>query len=372
MGLEEILTKKAKEKNIIKEGVNPEQNESEYQRYEKLLGSINELDAKIETVSSTLNNLNSIHNQTKDSVINAITEEQELSRATQKINQLFENEEFREIFEAEGIKSPEDLIKSEEYSEQEEIGEIKELNKSSKEKRGEAKQQIGTRRKAKIEARNLISSETTSDNKNLTYNNIIMSLNELLKELQNRRKTLYRETPEGHEEFKKEILDRIKVRHEIISKNKKLLTKEDLEYVGTVTPEDLVDASDYGVDEIKNGIKTYYKDQIDSQLTNEAKGEGWPQQKEAITAIENLPNEWQSILTRIRNLESVKSKIALVLADFLEKNPNSPITKTAVREFGLAGDNNTLKIALSLIKNYSEKKLESISLETAQAKLNSL
>src|SRR3989344_4225615 len=171
MDLENILRQKAtaketerakqqkEQETALAEAERLQKQEAEESRLVGLRESITDIDTKTGQMQSLLAELKQAHEQAKTSVGGAKKERQELTKATAEVNMLFTNEQFRALLAEEGIGSLDDLLQAEEYSEQKQVKSIKGLRHSSVKKHQAAREQIGTRRQAKVEGHKVITAE---------------------------------------------------------------------------------------------------------------------------------------------------------------------------------------------------------------------
>jgi DNA repair exonuclease SbcCD ATPase subunit len=264
---------------------------------------ITNIDTKIERMRSLLNTLKQVHERAKTAVDEAKTEKQELIRAIAEINRVLTNEQFRPIFKEGGIKSLQELLQSKKYSIAEEVQRFKQSKQSYAEKRRAALKELRKRRQAKMEARATIGDieENLSIPEKITYQDIVAVLEKLIGDLENRRKTLYYQTPEG----KAEILNRINQRRKESRLYRRAL-KDAINWEQTVTQDDIRDGREYGNDNVKTAIKIYYSQVIDDELNEEARRDGLLQLQEAIKTIEGLRKRWDEIRATLLEVQSAR------------------------------------------------------------------
>lgn len=360
MDLENILRQKAAAKEAerteqqkqqeaaLAEAERLQKQEAEESRLVGLRQSITDIDTKTEQMQSVLAELKQAHEQAKTSVGGAKKEGQELTKATAEVNKLFTNEQFRALLAEEGIESLDDLLQAEEYSEQEQVKSVKGLKQSRTEKRQTAREQIGSRRQAKVEAHKAITTERPDVPQKLTYKDVVAVLEELVQDLGNERKKLYYQTPEGQEALKAEILDRVSQRHEKIRSHYRLASKQEINNRQTITKGDIEDGGEYGEEKVKDAIKDYYEQVIDGELTEEAKRNGQPQLQEAVGTIEGLPKRWREIRATLRELRSARRETIDRLAGLLGNDRNAPLFQQ-VNNYGHWGYDNPQKLAETFV-----------------------
>ncbi len=299
MGLEDLLNKKVATKNeeeaakVAEHKAAAEAEEAQKQaeeeaqkqaaeesRIDGLQQSISDIDTKTEQMQSLLAELKQAHEQAATLVGGAKEERQKLTKATAKVNELFTNDQFRELLAEEGISSLDDLLQAEGYSEQEEVTAVKELRESDTEKRNTAVEQIHTRRQATREANQAILAERPGAER-LPYKDVVVALEEIIQGLGSERKKLYNQTPEGQEAIKKELLAKVKERHNHVfnygsggaksgrnSRDRRWISRgqvEGSEY-NTVEGDDIRDSKEYGMEAGRTAVKDYYAQVIDEEL----------------------------------------------------------------------------------------------------------
>lgn len=317
----------------------------------RLLGlqqSVSDIDARIKEMRSLLIELKQAHEQAEFSVTGAKKEGEELTKATAKLNNLFANKEFREILVGEGIESLDDLLQAEEYSEQEEVKSVKGLRGSRTEKRQEAREQIGARRQAKNEAHKTITTEAPDVPQKRTYKDVTAALEDCVRELENERKTVFSQTPEGQETLKAEILDKIKQRYKQTFSYYRLASKQEINNRQTIAKDDIENAKEYDEDKVKTALKDYYGQVIDNELDEEAKKNGQPQLQEAVNIIENLPKQWQEIRSTLGKLQQARREIINRLAELLGNNRNAPLFQQ-MNSYGHWNCNDPQKLAETFV-----------------------
>ncbi len=360
MDLENILRQKAaakeaerakqqkEQETALAEAERLQKQEAEESRLARLRQSIINIDTKTGQMQSLLTELKQAHEQAKTSVGGAKKEGQKLTKATAEVNKLFTNEQFRALLAEEGIESLDDLLQAEEYSEQEQVKSVKGLRQSRTEKHQTAREQIGTKRQAKVEAHKAITAERPDVPQKLTYKDVVAALEELVQDLGDERKKLYYQTPEGQEALKAEILDRVKQRHESERSYYRLTSKQEINNRQTIAKGDIEDGRKYGEEKVKDAIKDYYGQVIDGELTEEAKRNGQPQLQEAVRTIESLPKRWREIRSTLRELQSARRETIDRLAGLLGNDRNAPLFQQ-VNNYGHWGYDNPQKLAETFV-----------------------
>lgn len=362
MSLEEILRQKAEAKTAemlrreqeqriaAAETERAQKEEAEGARLLGLRQQVGNIDAKIGQAQSLLAELMRIHEQAGVSVAEAKKEGEELTKATIQLHNLFANQQFREILAEEGIESLDDLLKAEEYAEQEEVKSVKGLKESRVKKRQEAREQIRARGNIKSEAHKTITEEVPDVPRKRTYRDIAAALEDRVRELEAERKTVFSQTPEGEEALEKELFDSIAKRHGRYYHSR--LSKEEIHNQHTVEKDDIDDAKEYGEEKVKTVIKEYYGEVIDGDLAEDEKRKGSSQLREAVELVKNLPKRWQAVRETLRRVEWERRETVSRLAELLENDRNAPLFQT-LNNYGRYGLNDPQKLAEVFIDHYA-------------------
>ena len=224
------LRKTLEKKSIVREEAKAEQ------EHERVLEDMQNIDEKVSEMRLLMQSLEESHEQAQESIRKVKDEQHKLETAFQEIESLFE--EYKSDLAEEGISSPEELLEAEQYSGEEEIVTVKNLEESHREKRAEARDRARERGQAKDKTLQTISEggsedaveeetdrqevegdetdkETSEEDKRgkRTYKKIVTDTEERIKDLEEEKEKLHSKTPEGREEKEKEVLESAK--HEI-------------------------------------------------------------------------------------------------------------------------------------------------------------
>ena len=358
----EQLREEQEQKVAIIEVERLQKQETEELHLADLRKSIKEIDAKAEKMRLLLDDLEKTHEQAHVSVSGAKKEGRALVKATAEVEKLFANDTFRALLAEEGIHSFGDLLRAEEYSGQEEIKMVKELEESHIEKKKSARKEIGTRRQTKVAAREAIVAEKPNDPQKLTYRDITGALEGILQELGDERKKRYYQTPEGQEALRAEILERVGQRRQQLYFSE-LVSREEINKIRPVKEGDFKDIEIYGEEKVKSAIKEYYDKFVDEEISKEKKRSGQSQLQEAVETIENLPKRWHEIRSELKELQQEKEKTIGRLAELLGDDPKKPLFRevsnyfrehySGARELAEAfidakGKNNSIRLGIGL------------------------
>lgn len=333
MDIEDILRQKAaaKEAERLRQQQEQEAATAEAERRQKqeaeearlggLRQSIADIDAKTGQMQLLLSRLGQVHDQARTSAGEAKKERQELTKATAEIDKLFANVEFRALLAEEGIKSSDDLLQAEEYAEQEQVQSVKGLEQSHIEKRRAARERIGARRQAKVEAHKTITTERPDVPQTLTYNHIATALEKLVQELGVERKNLYYQTPEGQEEKRQEAENRVVGRHERRGASHSLL--DNLDRNDLVDPEDIKDAEEYGGTYVKNALIKVWSGRIDGEIQRKKEQAGLHILSQDIQALQDSEKRFPEVQRAVRAAEDKRLELAQHLIKICTDNPDN-------------------------------------------------
>ncbi|MBI2473322.1 hypothetical protein HYV70_02080 [Candidatus Uhrbacteria bacterium] len=276
--------------------------EAEQSHLESLRQSIGMIDSRLESMRTLLTELTQTHEKAGVSVAGAKKEGKALTKATSELEKLFENEQFHAILEDEGISSLEDLLNAQQYSEESEIKTVKQSRESRTTKRQTARESIAARRSAKEKVHAALSLDT------LTYPSVANALERAIQELEQERKTVFDQTPEGQEVIRTEMFERVRQQYELRGSWDGLASGFKLDRQILIVGDDLEDAKKYGEGKVKSVIKEYYGQVIDRDLQKEAKRDGVIQLQEAVETIESLPRRWNEVSDRLQQVRQEKQK----------------------------------------------------------------
>ncbi len=332
-----------------------EKQQAEESRLEGLRQSIGILDSRLESMRTLLTELTQTHEKAGVSVAGAKKEGKALTKAISELEKLFENEQFHAILEEEGISSLEDLLKAEQYSEESEIKTVKQFRESRTIKRQTARESIAARRKVKVKAAKALLLEKPDITLNRVYRDVpsypsvTTALERTIQELEQERKTLFDQTPEGQEVVRKEMFERVRQQYES-QRNvwRSLISASTLDNQVVWSESSVEDAKKYGAEKVKSVIKEYYGQVIDRDLQEQAKRNGVIQLQEAVDTIESLPRRWNEVSDRLQQVRQERQKTIDSLNSLLGIDSGAPLLKQ-VKAYEQWGDKNLNGLAEAFV-----------------------
>ena len=297
----------------------------EKSRLVNLRRSIESIDSKVSHMRDLFTELTQAHERAGTSVAGAKKEGKALKTATTELERVFQDETFRLILADEGINSFDDLLNAEDYSKESEVKAVKESRQSRTTKRQTAQESITARHEVKERVREALRLETRDPGR-LTYKDIIATLKGFIETLEQERKKLFDQTPEGQETIRAEIFDRVKQQYgQRWSYNGLAFIKQRLDRQPIIVEADLEDAHEHGEEEVKAVIKEYYEQVIDRDLQEEAERNGLLSLKDAVRTIENLSVDWNNIRKTLAGVQRARIQTIDQLVKLLGSDKKSEL-----------------------------------------------
>ncbi|HAU66525.1 MAG: hypothetical protein A2017_19505 [Lentisphaerae bacterium GWF2_44_16] len=326
----------------------------EKSRLVNLRRSIESIDSKVSHMRDLFTELTQAHERAGTSVAGAKKEGKALKTATTELERVFQDETFRLILADEGINSFDDLLNAEDYSKESEVKAVKESRQSRTTKRQTAQESITARHEVKERVREALRLETRDPGR-LTYKDIIATLKGFIETLEQERKKLFDQTPEGQETIRAEIFDRVKQQYgQRWSYNGLAFIKQRLDRQPIIVEADLEDAHEHGEEEVKAVIKEYYEQVIDRDLQEEAERNGLLSLKEAVRTIENLSVDWNNIRKTLAGVQRARIQTIDQLVKLLGSDKKSELFQR-IKRYGNWNHDDPERLAEAFVDTFAKE-----------------
>lgn len=279
----------------------------EAERMEGLRAQVAQFDSDIENTETLLTELSEVHGDAETSAASYTEKKAQLEQATQQLQQLFEDEETKTMLEAEGIRSVDELLVAEGFTEMGGVSDAVTAGEEVKAGKSEVRAKIGERMRAKNEAHAALADENPEMTR--TYTELTEGLQGRIEALSKQRKEVFWQTPEGQEAKHEELIG------VVTEKMGRYLSSQELNQFGEATPEHMrkfqavrlgstvaeiglrelsEEGGVYGEEDTKTALTEVVKRKIDQSLEAEFQNSGTNRLFEETSGrLEQVDAQWQ-------------------------------------------------------------------------------